>query len=73
MRCTLAHVRQQHRPHSARVCHVGQVKDLSGPKPGLRQPAKPLKMRDPLWAVSAYLTSKTPNVTSPSSRLFGLE
>jgi hypothetical protein len=32
-----------------------------------------LKMRDPLWAVSAYLTSKTPNVTSPSSRLFGLE
>jgi hypothetical protein len=29
-----------------------------GPEAGSREPAKPLKTRDPLWAVSAPLTSK---------------
>jgi hypothetical protein len=50
------------------VCHVGQVKDVSGPGPGQRQPAKSLKVRDPLWAGSAPLTSKNAQRDNPSRR-----
>jgi hypothetical protein len=39
-------------------CHVGQVKDVSGLETAPCEPPKPLKMRDPLWAGSAPLTSK---------------
>jgi hypothetical protein len=48
-----------------RACHVGQVKDVLGPETGSREPAKPLKMRDPLWAVSAPLTSKNDQRDKP--------
>src|SRR5215213_1254578 len=44
--------------HVSGVCHVGQVKGVSGPGPAPREPAKPLKTCAPLWSRLAPLTSK---------------